>query len=385
MKPALTLYFSSEVFLSTGIGIVQYALPFYYVSHHTTDAVVGLLFAINAICGGLAALLLGPVADRIGASKVWKWSSAMLPISYLLTCLTHTTVLWILTTALGGLSGSLLMSTENVVLSSLSKSQEMAGILSKFVAMYMFVMGAGNILSGFLSAAYSYRAALVIGAVLSLCAMPMRVLVRAPDAIAHRAFRLPSRKILVMSGYACLFGAGSALLNQFATLIVHGEFGMSTDVTSWVAAAATFMVSLGSLFVSALIRRFKRNTTLALSFASSIGITVAMAFTRSPYLFSGLYLARTATTAIPGPIVDATFLDLTPSTDFSQMFGVRVFGTNVGTAAGSSFGGSLLGHHLVSGMAVASASVFLVASLYLFAMLRMFSRPAGRDGTLPST
>lgn len=375
MKHALTLYFSSEIFLSTGIGITQYALPFYYVAHHATDAVVGMLFATNAICGGLAALFLGPAADKIGASKVWKWSSAMLPISYLLTCFTHTILLWFLTTALAGLSGSMLMSTENVVLSSLTKSREKAGILSRFVAMYMFVMGAGNILSGFLSAAYDYRVALAIGAVVSLCAMPMRFLVRAPDAIAMRAFRLPSRKILAMSGYACLFGTGSALLNQFATLIVHNEFGLSTNVTSWVAAAATFMVSLGSLFVSVLIRRFQRNTTLALSFASSIGITAAMAFTHSPYLFSGLYLARTALTAIPGPIVDATFLDLTPSTEFSQMFGVRVFGTNVGTAAGSSLGGTLLGHHLVSLMTLLSATVFVVAGVYLFAMLRRFNRP----------
>ena len=373
MKHALAYYFGSEIFLSTGIGIVLYALPFYYVSHHTTDTVVGFLFAVNAVCGGLAALLLGPVADRIGASKVWKWSSAMLPISYLLTCSTHILTLWFFTTALAGLSGSLLMSTENVVLSSLSKTQEKSGILSKFVAMYMFVMGAGSILSGQLCADFGFQTAVEIGAVVSLCALPFRLLVHAPDNIAHRAFRPPSQRILAMSGYACLFGVGSAMLNQFATLIVHNQFGLSTSVTSWVSAAATFMISLGSWFVSTLIRWWRRNPTLLISYLSSIGITAAMALTRNPYAFSGLYLGRTAMTAIPGPIIDATFLDMTPSTDFSQMFGVRVFGTNVGTAIGSSFGGIMLGRHFVSLIALTSALVFVAAGIYLFILLRKVS------------
>lgn len=374
MKHPLILYFSSEIFLSTGLGIVLYALPFYYVSHHATYTVVGILFAVNAVCGGLAALLLGPVADRIGASKVWKWSSAILPISYLLTCTTHALTVWLFTVALTGLSGSLLMSTENVVLSSLSKTQEKSGILSKFVAMYMFVMGAGSILSGQICAEFGFQTAIIVGALVSLCAMPFRLLVRAPDTIAHRAFRLPSRRILAMSGYACLFGAGSALLNQFATLIVHNQFGLSTGITSWVSAAATFMVSLGAWFVSTLIGWLGKNRTLLISYLSSIGITAAMALTRNSYIFSSFYLGRTATTAIPGPIVDAIFLDMTPATDYSQMFGVRVFGTNVGTAVGSYFGGVLLSQRVVSWIAVTSALVFIVAGTYLLGLLRRVYR-----------
>ncbi|MDQ0189338.1 MFS transporter [Alicyclobacillus cycloheptanicus] len=379
MKHPLILYFSSEIFLSTGIGIVQYAQPFFYVSHHATDGMVGTLLAVNAICGGLAALLLGPAADRIGASKVWKLSSALLGLGYLLTSLTHTTPLWMLTSALVGLAAALLMSTENVVLSSLSQEREKAGILSKFVAMYMFVIGAGNVLSGWMCAAWGYQSALAAGAVVALCAMPLRWFVKAPDAIAPTAFRAPSRRILAMSGYACLFGMGSALLNQFATLILHNQFSLGTHATSLVSAAATFMVSLGSLMVSMLIRRFRRNTTLALSYLSFIGLTAGLVFTRTPGLFSGLYLARTVTTSIPGPIVDATFLDLTPSTDFSQMFGVRVFGTNVGTAAGSYAGGGLLGHHQVAMISLLSAVTFAVAGAYLFVLLRQLSRRAEQE------
>lgn len=378
MNRPLTLYFSSEILLSTGIGIVQYAQPFYFVSHGASDTTVGLLFAINALCGGLCALLLGPAADRIGASKVWKVSSGLLAMSYLLMAVTHTLTLWVCASALTGFSAALLMSTENVVLSSLSKTQEKASIFSKFVAMYMFVIGAGSIISGWLSTGFGFQWALVIGALVALLAMPLRVFVKAPDTIAHAAFRRPSRRIMAMAGYAGLFGLGSALLNQFATLIVHNQLGMSTHLTALVAAGGTFMVSLGSLFVSVLIRKFQRNPTLALSFIASIGLALGLAATRSPLAYSGMYLARTATSAIPGPIVDAAFLDLTPSTDFSQMFGVRVFGTNIGTAGGSYLGGALLGSGSLLWIALLSAAAFAIAGGYLFVLLhRIAQHPDG--------
>lgn len=376
MSRPLILYFSSEVLLSTGIGIVMYAQPFYFVAHGASDRTVGLLFAVNALCGGFGALLLAPAADRIGASRVWKMTTALLALGYLLIAATHRETLWMLASILTGLAAALLMSTENVVLSSLSSSREKAGIFSKFVAMYMFVIGAGSIISGWLSDAYGYQTAVVIGALIALFAMPLRVWVKAPDAIAHTAFRRPPARILAMAGYAGMYGLGSAVVNQFATLVVHDRLGMSTHETALVAAGATFMVSLGSLFVATLIRRFRRNATLALSYGASIGLTAGLAFANNSFAYSGLYLARTATSAIPGPIVDAAFLDLTPSTSFSQMFGVRVFGNNVGTAAGSYIGGMLLGRGALVTMGIVSAGAFIAAVVYLFALLRRVSRPA---------
>ncbi len=378
MKRDLALYLVSEVILDIGIGLFQYAQPFYYVAHGASDAMVGFQFALNALCGGVGALLFGPVADYIGASKVWKATSFGLALGYLITALTHTVLLWSVGSIVTGLSAALLMSTENVVLKTLSSDREMASVLSKFVALYSFVIGAGSVASGWVSAASGYGTAVVVGALVTLAAMPIRLFTKGRDTKTHTAFRRPSRRILAMSGYACMFGIGMALVNQFATIIIHRQLGMSTHGTAIVAAGGTFMVSLGSLFVSALLRKFRRNSTLGLSYVATIGLTLGLTFFRNPGAYSALYLARTATTSIPGPIVDAAFLELTPVTDFSQMFGVRVFGTNVGTSVGSFAGGALVGARALGWLAVLSAAVFVAAGVYLIVLLRRISQVPGQ-------
>lgn len=383
MKRALVLYFLSEIFLSTGIGIVQYALPFYYASAHASDSVIGILLGINSMIGGVAALLLGSLADRIGASRVFKLATLGLGLSYLLMSLWKNIDLWMVLSCASGLSGAMLMSTENVVLSSLTKSQEKAGVLSKFVSMYMFVMGAGAVVSGILAAAYGYQTAMWIGAATALVAPCIRVFVRAPDAIAHRAFRMPSRRIWLMSLYTMVFGLGYGLFGPFATLVLHTTFRLSTHATAVVSALSMFMVSLGSLMVSFLIRSVKTGPTLFISYAASVALTLGMAAMTGPWRFAGLYLARTATTSIPGPIVDATFLNLTAATEYSQMFGVRVFGNNVGSAMGSYLGGILLGHRWLEAMLVASAIAYVIAYIYLLILLRKTATADATHGAEP--
>lgn len=370
MDRSLVLYFSSEVFLSTGFGILQYALPFYFIAHGATASMVGVLFALNALSGGFSALILGPMADRIGPAKVWKIATATQPIGYLLIAVTQQHMAWILGSMLTGLTGALVATTENVVLSALSQMQEKANIFSRFVAMYMFLMGIGNILSGWLSATFGFKLAVLIGALVSLVATSLRVWVKEPDAIAHMGFRMPSFRMLAVAGYAVLFGLGSAVVNPFATLVLHNHLGMSTHATSVVAGSALFMTSLGSLLVAFLIRRFRHNMTLLLSYSASVVFTIGLAFMNMPAVYSALYLARTASVAIPGPMVDAALLDLISPNRFSQGLGLRVFGNDLGVALGAYVGGSLLAHGALIQMGLVSAATFCMAAIYLLFLLR---------------
>lgn len=378
-KRSLIFYFSSELFLSFGIGLVTYAQPFFYKQGGLSDSTIGLLFAVNALFGGISALLFGSVADRIGASRVFKGATLAIALSYLLLGATHHLLVWFFAAAFSGIAGSMLMSTENVVLSSLTKGYEMASVLSKFVALYTFIIGSGVVASGFLSAAIGYTNTIRLGGLIALCAPFIRVFVKAPDAKSRRMFRLPSKRIWAMSGFAMLFGLSLSLFNPFATLILHETFRLSNQSTGLVSSVSTFTMAVGSFLVSALVRRFQQRRTLQMSFFLSIALTLLMTLTANPWGFTGFYLVRTIVTSVPGSIVDALFLSLTHETEYAQMFGVRVFGTNAGNAFGSYGGGVLLSHFGVPVILIASAFGFVITYLYLVSLLRRLNFPRHAD------
>ncbi|MCY0875573.1 MAG: MFS transporter, partial [Firmicutes bacterium] len=201
-KKPLILYLSSEIFLSLGIGIVLYAQPFYYAHLGLSDQSIGLLFAVNSTASGLAALGLGSAADRIGASRMFKLATLVLPLGYVFTALSTGLVPLLLAAALSGAGAALLMSTENVVLSSLLDGVERSHVLSRFVSMYTLVMAIGTFLSGIISKAVGYEHTVMIGAACALCAPVIRVFVRARDTRSPHLFRRPSKTVTRMGLYA---------------------------------------------------------------------------------------------------------------------------------------------------------------------------------------
>ncbi len=374
MRRSLTFYFTSEVFLSFGLGIIFYAQPFFYASIGINDKIIGLLFSVSAIAGGIGALFLGAIADRVGVTRMFKVATGLVGVGYLLLALTHTVAMWLTIAVLCGLAGALLMSTENVVLSTLTKSSEKAGIFSKFVAWYMFLIGCGSVASGFLCTEFGYQRAMLIGACMILVAPLLRFFVHGNDTLARSAFRLPHRRIILMSGYAMLVGLATGLLNPFATLILQTNFHVSTHLTALVSALAIFGVSGGSLLVGILLTWFRSGPTLFASFLLSAGMTFGLAIFGGATTFVSFYLLRSIVSAVPGSIVDAAFLERTEKTEFAQMFGYRVFGMNVGTGLGTFTGGSLLSNHHLSWLLICSGITFIIAYVYLAGLFRRLKR-----------
>jgi MFS family permease len=314
MKKPLMFYFGSEIFLSFGIGMATYAQPFLYKAGHLSDASIGILFAVNSASSGLFALVLGPVADRVGASRMFKLSTLLMGIGFL----------W---------------------------------------------MGFATAFWGWFASAVLSGLAVLAGACIALVAPVIRYFVVANDVKSHRMFKLPSKRIVLMSLYAVLFGTAIGLFRPFATLVLNGHFGMNDELTSAISAATLFMISLGSLLVSPLLRRLRHGRTLLLAFVASILFTLLMAGTGNPWVFAGALLVSTILTSVPGPIVDAMFLDMTPQTDYSQMFGIRVFGNSAGSAIGAYGGGILMSHAVLGGLLTISSGLLIVSCLYLFWLL----------------
>ncbi|QQE80186.1 MFS transporter [Alicyclobacillus sp. SO9] len=372
MKRSLVLYFSSEIFLSLGIGVVNYAQPFLYKSAGLNDGLVGLLFSVNSFFAGGAALFLGPMADKVGASRMFKLATFLMAVAFALLAFFHSFWPWVLTAVVSGIAVGMLMSTENVVLSSLTKGHEKAGVLSKFVSLYMLLISMGVLLSGFLSGTIGFRGAVWVGAGITAVSPLIRFWLKAPDAKSDRLLRLPSKHVALMSVYAVLIGASMGVLNPFITLLLHNHFLLDNHVTSMIQAASTLMVSVGAFLVSSMLRRFRHGRTLLLSFLLAVVFTVSMVFAGGPWLFAGGYLFRTVFLTMPGPIVDAAFLDLSHESEFSQMFGTRVFGNNAGSALGSYGGGAMLNHNLMFGLALASTAMIIFGYIFLLFLLRKF-------------
>lgn len=380
MKSSLILYFASEVFLSFGIGIVQYAQPFYYAAAGIGDERIGYLIAINALSGGCSALLVGPVADWIGASHMFKLGTLLIGIGDLGICASHSYSVWMLMTAIAGIGGSTLTSTENVVLSSLMSGHERANLISRFTALYMCLIGGGIVCAGFLVDAFGLQLTMWIGTLLALVAPCIRIFVKAPDTKRDRVLDWPARPLVLMAFYAILFGVAGGLFNPFATLILQTRYHAMPTTTSVVYAISIFMISLGSFLVRPLIRRLKEQATLFVAFMLSALSSLLFLTAVTTGLFVGAYFLMTAASAIPPPVIDAMFLNFVHESEFSQMFGMRVFGIRVGNAIGSSIGGALLKGNQFAWLMILTAAFFLFSYLYIvFVRRRLVQKRAQTD------
>ncbi|WAH35930.1 MFS transporter [Alicyclobacillus dauci] len=365
MKRSLVLYFLSEFFLSFGIGIIQYAQPFFYASAHIGDEKIGYLFAINAFCGGCSALIVGPIADRFGASRMFKIGTLLIGVGDLGSSVGYAWPLWMGTAAIAGVGGSMLTSTENVVLSSLMVGRERSHLISRFTALYMFLIGAGIVCGGFLVLGVGLQWTMILGSLIALVAPVIRFFVKAPDSRREKVLQVPSKPLMFMASYAILFGIAGGLFNQFATLILSERYHATTSTTSIVYAVSIFMVSIGSFLVRPLIQKLKQQATLLLAFILSAVSMLLFIVAMSTGVFVGIYFLLTISTAVPPPIIDAMFLDFVHTSEFSQMFGMRVFGTRVGNAIGSSMGGGLLKGDHYDWLMLISSGFFIISYVYL--------------------
>ncbi|MCY0877101.1 MAG: MFS transporter, partial [Firmicutes bacterium] len=206
----------------------------------------------------------------------------------------------------------------------------------------------------------------MIGAACALCAPVIRVFVRARDTRSPHLFRRPSKTVTRMGLYAILFGCATGAFAPFATLILQGHYGIGDRAAATVSALSLLFTSVGSFSVTPFVRRIGRRRTTTRSFWAGIVVSLILAW-HFPYAlpFILLLLARTAIFSIPGSIIDATFLEWTEPTMHVQMFGVRVFGTSIGSAVGSYLGGALLDRDAIGAMLILSAIAFAGAWFYL--------------------
>lgn len=370
MKRAIILYFISEFFISFGIGMVQYTQPFFYAAANIGDAKIGYLIAINAFFGGVGAIVASPIADRVGASRVCKLGTLLIALGYFAISIGHSFHVWILTTAIAGVGGSMLASTENVVLNNLLTGREKAHLISRFTALYMSIIGIGIVCAGLLVPALGLQGTMVVGSAIALIAPIVRYFVRVSDTTRSHWLSIPSRPLVFMAIYAILFGIAGGLFNPFATLILKLQYGAGNLETSMAYAVSIFMIALGSFFVRPLIRHIRQGATLFLSFSMSAMSTLLLLIATTLSSFVAVYFLVTAVAAIPPPVIDAMFLDFVHTSEYSQMFGMRVFGVRVGNAVGAAAGGSLLKHNAYQVLIIASAVMFVISYAYLLFVRR---------------
>lgn len=365
MKRAIILYFMSEFFVSFGIGVVQYTQPFFYNAAGIGDAKIGYLIAINAFFGGVGAIVTSPIADRVGASRVCKLGTLLIAVGYFAIAIGQSFHVWMVTTAIAGIGGSMLASTENVVLNQLLRGREKAHLISRFTALYMSIIGAGIVFAGLLVPAVGLKWTMIVGSLIALIAPIIRYFVQVSDTVRSHWLSVPSRPLVFMAIYAILFGIAGGLFNPFATLILKMHYGAGNVETSSAYAVSIFMIALGSFFVRPLVRRLRQGATLFLAFSMSSVSTLLLLVATTMVSFVAVYFLVTAVAAIPPPVIDAMFLDFVHTSEYSQMFGMRVFGVRVGNAVGSAVGGSLLKHNAYHLLILLSAFMFVVSYLYL--------------------
>lgn len=160
----------------------------------------------------------------------------------------------------------------------------------------------------------------------------------------------------------------------FLGIYLVRERGFPPEVAGRVVALYGLGVVLAGPVGGALADRLGRRRTMLLGLTAGAAAVLALAFTRSPALLSGLAFLAAFTGELYRPAMNAAVADLVPEADRTRAYGLVYWAVNLGWAFGLFVAGLVAEHSLVA-LFVADAGTTLVFALAI--LLRVpETRPA---------
>jgi MFS transporter, DHA1 family, multidrug resistance protein len=265
-KKAFAVLVASMFISMLGMGIVSPFLPMYANTMGASKLQVGLIQAGFNITGIFTLLFVGRFSDRFGRKPFLSCGLAILAGSTVGLMFAKNTVQLIIWRLVQGLGASAHLPIAQAYLGDITPEGNEGKWMGYFNAVLFAGMGAGPLVGGVLTDAFSIQAAFLFMVVLNILALIatlifLREMPRKVATREHRAFFAPLRS-KVMRGVLCYrmtTGIGTSSLMAFVPLFAGLRLGLSASLIG-ILLAARSPISTVQSYTGRLADRWNRRS-----------------------------------------------------------------------------------------------------------------------------
>ena len=359
------LLISSQLLAAIPMGFLIVALPIYLDHIGLHPELIGTLFTISGIASAALLVVFGILADRYGRKLFVVVGTALPVLSYLILASTISRPLLLVASAVGGIglaggmSGALVTSGYNALLSEKSSPEVRTSVFSIAEMAWVVAVFIGSLLAGLphqLQTRFgqSYQSSfhstfvllLALGVLSTLVVLPVQEDKRAIAARPHWLPRASARRIGLLSLTLGMLGLGLGFIVQLLPLWFHLQFHVSEAFLGpWFGVAQ--ILALGSLALAAPVSRTMGPVPfVVLTQGLASAVLVLMAFAPGASVAAMLWVCRTIVMNASWPVQQSYIMGVVEPSERASASSLTYAAWSITGALTPPIGGALLGAHL---------------------------------------
>jgi MFS family permease len=378
----------STVFTWAGFGVNQVLFNLYLVAGGFDERFVGRCISLSGLGLALCALPAGLLAERWGRRRTLIAGGVLDAIALAARAsVTDPGVIYACSFT-AGVGQALLAIAAAPFITEHSSARERTHLFSAFFACELLAGVLGNLIGGATPAAllhlpgalrpdlfHAYRITLVLGAVIELASCAPLLVMRGPaeraivgdpgGAGAHAAGRL-----VPITAYALLIGAGAGLVIPFMNLYFQSRFACSSAQIGVFFSLAQVSTAAAALLGPVLAARFGR-LRIAVGFQlASLPFLVTLGAEHRIGVAVGAFLCRATLMQASAPLMQAFVMEALPARLRARASSLINLVWNLGWAASATLAGALILRFGYTVPFLVTAALYAVAALVFFLAFR---------------
>jgi len=310
-KRAFAVLVGSMFISMLGMGIVSPFLPIYANTLGASSLQVGLVQAAFSITGIGTLLFVGRLSDRFGRKLFLSAGLSVLAISSIGLMYAKTPVHLILWRFVQGLGASAHMPIAQAYLGDITPEGNEGKWMGYFNAVLFAGMGAGPLVGGVISDAFSMRTTFLVMAILNVLGLVatlifLKEMPRKTAAREHASVLAPLKSPLMrgVAGYCLANAFGASSLMAFIPLFADLRIGLSASLIGIMLAART-PVSILQSYTGRLADRWNRRRMVLWGGGAAIAAVTLMPLTGGFWTLLAAYICVSLGQAFGMPAANA--------------------------------------------------------------------------------
>lgn len=373
-KKAFAVLVASMFISMMGMGIVSPFLPIYANTLGASSLQVGLVQAAFNITGIGTLLFIGRLSDRFGRKSFLSGGLTILAISSIGLMYSNDIVHLIIWRLVQGLGASAHLPIAQAYLGDITPEGNEGKWMGYFNAVLFAGMGAGPLIGGVITDAFSIKTTFLVMAVLNVLGLIatlifLKEMPRKTAAREHASFFAPlkSRILQGVFSYRMTTGIGTSSLMAFLPLFADLKIGLSASLIGILLAART-PVSILQSYTGRLADKWNRRTMVICGGAVSVVAVALLPLAGGFWLLLIAYLAVTLGQAFGIPPANAYVVHEGRTYGMSASMTMFMLAMHAGNGIGPIVLGSIAdGLGLES--AFYTAAICMAAGVVLFAWM----------------
>jgi MFS family permease len=373
-KNAFVVLVGSMFISMLGMGIVNPFLPIYANTMGASRFEVGFIQAAFSMTGIVTLVFVGRLSDRYGRKPFLSGGLIVLAVSSVGLMYGYDPLHLILWRFVQGLGASAHLPIAQAYLGDITPEGNEGKWMGYFNAVLFAGMGAGPLVGGVITDAFSMKAAFLTMAALNVLGLiaTLIFLKEMPRKIAaqgHSSWIAPlrSRTLRGVFGYRMTMGVGTATLMAFMPLFADLRIGLSASLIGILLAART-PVSIVQTYTGRLADKWDRRSMVILGGIAAIVATALLPLTNGFLLLLIAYISVTLGQSVGMPAANAYVVQEGRTFGMGASMTMFMMAMQIGTGIGPVILGGIadwLGLNSV----FYSAAVCMAAGISLFAWM----------------